>query len=423
MRDIFLLLVFPFLLVAAIKRSFIAVSLWLWTALFFPNGWVYGIGQSIRFNLIFSVIAILGVFVSLKKTKSEVNSLTMLITLFILWATITSSLGMANPDIVWEYWGRFVKIVALYYCTIFLLTKKLHVDVYIWSIILSVGFYAFVEGLKLVASGGGHQIHGISGHVFDDRNSLALGIDMAIPLVMYLMSQNKLLLVKWGLRTLVFIMVLCVLGTYSRGGLIGLIVIGVYYFKNAKNKIFPLIAVSVIILVVTNLMSEQWFHRMDTIGEADQDASFMGRVVAWKISTLIALDHPFVGGGFKAVETLSIWIKYALEIDKLDMISTPPVNLRYARAAHSIYFQTLGDHGFVGLFLLLSLLWAGYSKTSSLIKKAKLIANDRLFNLAQMLRLSVITYAAVGSALSLTYFDLIFAVYSIIRVTELQYDG
>ncbi|MBK7416226.1 MAG: hypothetical protein IPJ38_15105 [Dechloromonas sp.] len=46
---------------------------------------------------------------------------------------------------------------------------------------------------------------------------------------------------------------------------------------------------------------------MDTIQTADQDASFLGRVEAWQISSAIALANPVLGGGFHALETPVVW--------------------------------------------------------------------------------------------------------------------
>ena len=45
MRDLFMLAILPLLLYPMFKRPFIAVGMWLWTALFFPNGWVYGMAR------------------------------------------------------------------------------------------------------------------------------------------------------------------------------------------------------------------------------------------------------------------------------------------------------------------------------------------------------------------------------------------
>jgi probable O-glycosylation ligase (exosortase A-associated) len=161
---------------------------------------------------------------------------------------------------------------------------------------------------------------------------------------------------------------------------------------------------------------------MNTISNAGQDSSFMGRVVAWKISTLIAIDNPVTGGGIKALEDFPIWLKYAHQIDRLHMIQTPPPDLSRAHAAHSIYFQALGDQGFVGLFLMTSILLTAYLKTSKLERKAREITCDWLLSLSKMLKISIVVYATAGAALSMVYFDLIFAIYAIVRVLELKTD-
>lgn len=385
--------------------------------MFFPSGWVYGAAQSIRYNLVFSVLTIGGMFVLKHRPKAEANTLTILITLFLIWTTITYITGIGNPELAGEYWLRFVKVVALYYCACVILIKKNHIDFFIWCIVLSVAFFATVEGLKLIASGGGHHIHGIPGHVLDDRNDLALAIDMSIPLVVYLRGQSQLKIIKMGLLGVIILMVLCVLGTYSRGGLVGLIVLGGVFFKEANNKFITLLALAVIMYVGSNLMPEEWFNRMDTIQNADQDASFLSRVVAWKVSFLIALDHPIIGGGIKALEYYPVWVSYAQQLDqKLTFIDTPPPDMRNARAAHSMYFQVLGDQGFVGLFLFLMVIYVAYRKLIKCTNKFEM--KSPYYVLAKMLKLSIVMYLVVGLALSRAYFDLSFAVFALVRVIE-----
>ncbi len=420
-----MLAVFPVLLYGALKRPFIAVSLWLWVSMFNPSGWGYGGATShIRFNLIFSIIAIGSIFFnkSRHKTKNEMNMLTFLVSVFLIWTIITTLNTIGDPEVAWEYWWRFTKVILLYYCAIFLLTKKLHIDFFIWILIVSVGFFAFVESLKFILSIGKHHIRGMNNHILGDNNSLALAIDMCIPLVIYTVGQTKVKFLRWTLSSLVFLMILCVIGTYSRGGLLGLIVIGIYFFNTSERKIGALFIIGFILLILSSFVTQQWVNRMDTIVNADQDSSFMGRVVAWKMSTLIAIDNPITGGGIKALEDFPIWLKYAHQIDRLDMIQTPPPDLVRARAAHSIYFQALGDQGFFGLFLMVSILLAAYLKTSKLERKAREITCDWLLSLSKMLKISIVVYVTAGAALSMVYFDLIFAIYAMVRVLELKTD-
>ena len=58
----------------------------------------------------------------------------------------------------------------------------------------------------------------------------------------------------------------------------------------------------------------------------------------------IALDHPVVGGGFKPL-TKDVYSFY-----------TPEEELNDQQDAHSIYFQVMAEHGFVGLGLYLALI-------------------------------------------------------------------
>lgn len=417
MRDIAIIATFFLLILPAIRKPFVAVSLWLWTALFYPGGWVYGVGASIRYNLIFSIITIAGMFLVKKQPKKESNGLTILISMFLLWTTITYMVGIGDPDVAREYWIKFIKVIALYYCAAGILVKKIHIDFFLWAIILSVGFYATVESLKFLSTGGSHHIEGIPGHELGDRNDLALAINMSIPLASYLVGQADAKYIRLGLFGVLIMMVVCVLGTYSRGGMLGLIVMGAIYLKGSKNKGLVIFLFIIFIPLAGKILPQEWFNRMDTVKTANNDASFMGRVVAWKISTLIALDRPITGGGFKALETFPVWLSYALELNsKLTFVTTPPPDLENPHAAHSIYFQCLGDQGFVGLFLFLSI---GITAFRKMGKCAKLVDPQSPYvSLITMLRLSIIMYFSVGFALSKVYFDLPYAIYAIVRAVE-----
>ena len=82
----------------------------------------------------------------------------------------------------------------------------------------------------------------------------------------------------------------------------------------------------------------------------------------------------------------------------------------------------MGDQGFVGLFLMVSILLTAYLKTSKLERKAREITSDWILSLSKMLKISIVVYATAGAALSMVYFDLIFAIYAMVRVLELKTD-
>jgi hypothetical protein len=74
--------------------------------------------------------------------------------------------------------------------------------------------------------------------------------------------------------------------------------------------------------------------------------------------------------------------------------------------AHSIYFEVLGEHGWIGLTLFLSLLAMTWMKSNAVIRVAKrqpetLWARD----LAAMIQVTLIAYMTAGAFLGLAYFD------------------
>jgi len=142
-----------------------------------------------------------------------------------------------------------------------------------------------------------------------------------------------------------------------------------------------------------SMLPEQWFERMQTIGEYQSDSSALGRLNAWQMAYNLAKDRPLVGGGF------DIW--------------DPGVFARYApvpwdvHVAHSIYFSVLGEHGFIGLGLFLLLGMLSWMTGRWIIKKAR-PRRDLAWavHLAEMCQVSLVGYAVGGAFLSLAYYDL-----------------
>lgn len=423
MRDYFFLLILPFILYAMLKRPFIGLGMWVWTAMFFPNIWIYGIASNIRYNLLFSIVAIISYVAMRNKPKIKFEGITFLVILFLIWTTFSSFGTLAPPATTWDIWIRFSKVVLLFVFIIFILEKKLHVDFLLWSVVLSIGFYGALEALKFIASGGGHKIEGHEGHVLGDRNELACALVMTLPICYYLMleygKQNKI--VRFGLLGLMALLVTAVIGTQSRGGLVALIGLGVYMFVKSDRKGLLTALAVVLAFALSGFVSEEWISRMDTIATADQDASFMGRIVAWKLSFILAVQNPIFGGGFKSLEYFPVWTMLSEDFFSYPFFYTGDALPSVTRgvAAHSIYFQVLGEHGFVGLAIYGSVLGLAFLKAGRIAKRArKLNAPTWISTLATMLQSSIFAFGLGGAALSFAYFELTFAIFALIVVLE-----
>src|SRR5262249_3599525 len=88
-------------------------------------------------------------------------------------------------------------------------------------------------------------------------------------------------------------------------------------------------------------------------------------------------------------------------------------------AAHSIYFQVLGEHGFIGLFLFLLLWFLTWRSAGWILKHAKPIEDMQwAARLGAMCQVSIAGFAVGGAFLSLAYFDLAYNIVVIVVLTR-----
>ncbi|MCC2973047.1 putative O-glycosylation ligase, exosortase A system-associated [Massilia sp. IC2-476] len=422
MRDLFLLAILPALLYFMFKRPFIALGMWPWTALFFPNGWVYGAASSIRYNLLIAGVTILTYVFSKHKPKFQLSGLGAMVLLFFVWTTISTIMAIGNQEVAWDYWNRFWKVIALFIFVLLIVEKKLHLDMLLWGVVLSVGFYGNLEALKFIASGGGHAIAGMSGHVLGDRNELAVAFVMTLPICAYLLGEygQRSRIIQIGLLGSMALLVFAVIGTQSRGGFISMLAVAGYLFVKSKRKFLFGSLAAVLVVAASFVVTSEWTDRINTIETANQDDSFMGRVVAWKLSFILATQNPIFGGGFKALENFAIWRALIKDFDAYSWFYTgDAVPVEFARAAHSVYFQVLGDQGFGGLFIYVTMLAMAFFKAAKVARIARRqLGNHWVGTAASMIQLSIFAFALGGAALSFAYFDLIFTLFALVIVLE-----
>lgn len=421
MRDIVFVLVFIVLVFFSIRRPFISLTIWLWSGLFVPFYWLYGFASSISYNSIAAFLTIGGYIVRGNKAKFKINLLFVLVIAFFIHTTITSITTITIPALAWQTWNNFFKAILFFLFSCLIVRKQHHFNLFLWAIVLSVGFLGFVEGLKFIASGGGHHIKGPNGNLLSDNNHMAAALCMTLPFIIYLSSVTKEKVLLIGLRVMLVICIIAVIGTYSRGGLVGLVIVGGYFWLKSKHKFGSLILILTVCLIAYNYIPNNWYNRMDTIENAMQDHSFSTRVVSWKIHTLMAMERPILGGGFKACEYGYIWRGLAANFDKLSFIPTPPAGDK-GWAAHSIYFQVLGDHGFVGLFLFLAMIVVSFMRLTAVEKHYSSLGKEEDWRcrLSKMVKVSLAAYCITGAAVSLAYLEMFYAILSLVVCLDLN---
>jgi probable O-glycosylation ligase (exosortase A-associated) len=419
MRDILIVALFFFVIYHSFRRPYIGVCAWIWIAMTAPTAWAFGFSTSLRMNLTIVLVTFLSYLFAFKNKKFSIGGVGWLMIMFLLQATIsTMAHNTLDGDHVFGYFTEHLKTALLFFFIALVLRTKTEIITFLWCIIFSVSAYAAMEGLKFILSGGSHEVIGRAGVVID-RNDLAVAVNMSIPLIFFLISVTEHKWLKRGLFILAMLNVVAVIGTYSRGGFIGLCIIGIAAWLRSNHKVVLAIAALLLLPTIYLNTPDEWRERQSTVSTAaTEDGSFIGRLWAWKISTLIALDDPMTGGGYRAVTDPLLWQYYGGFTPNFGPVETPPIPEELLpKAAHNIYFQVLGDHGFIGLLLFLCILAKCFFDNLRNIRKAKALGELWLANLCSALNIGIIGYGITGLNVSLAYFDLSYAFFALVVVT------
>ncbi len=403
MRDYLVFAIVFGLLPFILKRPVLGVLVFTWISLMNPHRLTYGAAYNFPFAAIVAAATLFGLFISTQPKRLPFTPATIMLLVFAAWMTLTSFFAL-EPELVWEGWNTVMKTVLMALVAILVLNTERDIKAFAWVIALSLGFYGFKGGIFTLASGGTNHVLGPVGTYISDNNTLALALITVLPIIWYLHMSAQSAWLRFAAMVLAGLTAISVIGSYSRGALLGGGAMIFLLWLKGHQKLRTGILLIIMLPIALAFMPEQWFERMGTIDNYNEDASAMGRINAWHFAFNLAKDN-FLGGGFK-VFTPKMFLIYAPE----------PLDFH---VAHSIYFQVLGDHGFVGLALFL-LLMAFALRTGARIQK---FSKDRTdlkwaFNLAAMAQVSIIGYAVGGAFLSMPYYDLYYYLIALLVLLE-----
>jgi probable O-glycosylation ligase (exosortase A-associated) len=405
--ELILMLVILGALPLVLVRPHYGVLLWFWIGLMNPHRLVGDVSPALRPALIAGGVTLVAWAISREPKSLSVQAPVVLLGMIAAWVTLTTIVAI-RPDLAWITWQEVMKMFLMTFVTMVVIYGRERILQLVWIIVLSIGFWGVYSGLIAVATGGTQQINGPPNSSIADNNALALALVMVIPLMRFLQTIEPRRVIRIALMAAMGLTVIGALATYSRGGLLALAIVLPYLWLKLRGRerlVTMLGAASVLVLVFT-FAPEQWFERMATIGSYDQDASAIGRLNSWLFSYRLAHDHPITGGGFSIFNDEYLYLSYTPEAVK---------NL----GAHSIYFQMLGEHGYVGLGIYLALLASTLLTARSVMRRAR--GDEKLRwagELGAMLQVSVIGYAVAGAFLNLAFFDLYYALVALAVVTR-----
>lgn len=403
MRDLVLACIVFGALPFILKRPFWGILMLAWLGYMNPHRLTWGFMFSMPVVQIVAIVTLAGMLISKEAKRMVWSREIVVLVIFVAWMGITTATAF-YPKLAFQQYDKVVKIQILTFMTLLTLTSERKVHLFIWTIVLSLGFYGVKGGIFTIANGGAYRVQGPLGTFIAGNNELALALVMTIPLMRYLYLQEKNKYVKLGLAAAMLLTAIAAFGTQSRGALVALTLTGVIFWVKSRHKFATAFFVAIAAGAGLSLMPQEWFDRMSTIKTYQEDASAQGRINQWGSAINLANDR-IVGGGFET------WQR--------------PVCQRYApnpndcRDVHSIYFEVLGEHGWIGLALFLTMLVMTWLKCGSIIRRARKVP-ELLWarDLAAMIQVSLVGYMSAGTFLGLAYFDYLYHLVAVVVVTD-----
>lgn len=415
MRDLIVTALFIVGAMVALKRPYYGALLWVWVGLMNPHRLGWGFAYDLPFAMASVVIIALGMFFSTRSIRWQTGGPAIVLILMILWMTLTSFTAIL-PEPSQAKLIDVLKVLGMTLVVGALVANREQIIGLVWVVVGSIAFFGVKGGIFTLTTGGEFRVWGPPSSLVQGNNELALALIISIPFLYFLSKQATLarefVLVrriseKWLRRGLMLSILLCAvaaIGSHSRGALLAIIAMGSMMWWRSRAKVSMGLLLLALTPAILFLMPEEWFSRMETIETYEEDLSAMGRINAWHMAINIANDRIF-GAGFATASPV-VFNAYAPNPD-------------WVLVAHSIYFQVLGDHGYIGLALYLLFWILTYRVAGRLAAMEKRGPRfEWVALLGNMSKVSLVGFAVGGAFLSLAYWDMPYYIMIILLATE-----
>lgn len=371
-----------------------------------PHKLTWGFAYNFPFAQSVAIATLLSILFWRQPKRIPISGLTVLWIILLIWMLVTTIFAM-YPEHAWIQYEKVMKIQLVTFLTMMIITTKKELNILVWVIALSIGFYGIKGGFFTIRTLGGSRVWGPPGGYIQENNALAIALLMVLPLFYYLRTQTQNKTIKHLLLGAILLIAISVIGSQSRGAFIAICVTAAFLWLKTPGKLISGFFIVILAVGIFSFMPQTWHDRMNLIQNYQEDDSAMGRIAAWKMSVNLGNDR-ITGGGFNPWKAPT----YRLYGDS-------PEDWERYTAAHSIYFNMIGEHGWIGFVLFFLIYLIAWRTASRNIKKARGHPELKwVIDLMKMLQVSLVAYASGGAFLQLSYFDLPWHIVSIIVITR-----
>ena len=406
LRSIFVLILVAIGAYYALHSPFYALLFYLGNAYFRPEEWVWwNFVSSLKLSLISGAYVVL---VTLFSGRRFVwNGRIALLWLFLL-QTLFSTLGSEHFAYSWGYWTDFLKTIVITYMIVLVVDDFSKFRLVLLVMVLALGLEQGRQGwVYLITSPGWHNANPVP--FLGDNNGVAVGMLMLVPIVSLLgQTTDK----KWAKGFYWFLLIGCLyraLSTYSRGGFIAAMAMGVGWCLRSRRKTRALLGALVVVTTVFTVLPDAFWNRMGTIEtyEERQDESALGRLHFWEVAVQMANANPFLGVGYNG---------YNLSYNKYDFSGGA---YGVDRSVHSSFFAVLAELGYMGAILFVVVIFSALRSCSRVRKMAfKEAALSDLGKSAVALQTGLVAFLVGGSFVIFQYNEMLWHIIGLTIVVE-----
>ena len=388
---------------AGFYRPWLGLCGYAWISYMNPHRFTWAFAYTFPVALVVVGATLAGMVLGRDTIRWNLQREGRLLLLLWLWFFVTTftalNAGLAQAELI-----RVSKILLMTFVTMFLLTDRYRINVFLLVIIWSIGLLAIKGGLFVVLTGGQYRVYGPAGSFLEDNNDFAHALCMVLPFIIW--KARMQIERKWKVfyQFTVIATIASVIITYSRGGFLTLVgVLGIYWLKS-KRKMAGVLALVICLTVSIPFVPDAWFDRIGTIAEYEHDTSTLGRFNAWATGWNVFKDRPLTGGGFQTY-TWKTFARYSPEPDNVHDV-------------HSIYFEVLGEHGLPGTIIFFSMIASAMISAQKMKKIWARRKDNWASDLCDAVFISLAAYLGGGLFLGRASFDLFYHMIALVVVLK-----
>jgi len=351
------LLILLLFMLKGFRSPFIALAGVIWVDLYKPQLLAQSFLLEKPLSLLMTAFFMFVLATNMKQVRRPNSGLfIVLVPAFMIWITLTTIYSMF-PEMAWVKHDVAFKTILFAYFIPFVLGERKHVELFLWVIMGSLGSYMLTAGAKATLGGGGYGVNLINDHpgmTWNEGSTLANQAISMLPLLYFCANGSLLVLARVHLKKVLFGFGICcfmvLIGTQARTGLVALAVLIVMTMVYSKHRLKLVLLVVLAPLVAFPLLPAEFTDRMSTLSDTKKESSAHGRVVVWRWTFDFANEHPIFGGGFYA------YLANAGQLGQYSKFDEVEIETEGGKAFHNIFIEVLGEHGYVGLLMFVTII-------------------------------------------------------------------